>query len=71
MSEHSETSEEETGSQPAFRNSNLGISVWVNKSDEGTYYLRVNLPLIESFNVFPESSAAEAALEKLWEHQQK
>lgn len=54
----------EKGRDPDF--SWRGVVAWVNLSNDGDYYLNVQAPIVDSFPLFPNTDAAQTALEHVY-----
>lgn len=44
--------DEESGDAPVLANQTLGIAAWANKDKNGDFYLTVQVPLLQRFNLF-------------------
>lgn len=37
---------------PIFQNNSIGVAVWPNKDKNGDWYIRIDPPLFDAFNLF-------------------
>jgi len=44
--------EKSSGDIPIFANQNIGAAAWANEDTNGNYYLSIQVPLVDRFNLF-------------------